>query len=150
MYIDEETGGVLGMQAFVPNEQFKALNIGFSLDEGIASPNEIYSVFYAERPSWFATINCPGTTGHGSLLHENTAGERLNYMLSKFLEFRANEVKKLHMNPELTVGDVTTVNLTMIEGGVQHNVVPPLMKISFDIRLAIDVSHTDFEDMVNS
>lgn len=89
-----------------------------------------------------------GTTGHGSLLHKNTAGEKVGYILNKFLEYRAGEVKKLESNPDLTIGDVTTVNLTILEGGVQTNVVPNLMKISFDVRLAIDVSHSEFEDMV--
>lgn len=89
-----------------------------------------------------------GTTGHGSLLHKNTAGEKVTYILNKFQEFRAGEVKKLESNAALTIGDVTTVNLTILEGGVQTNVVPNLMKLSFDVRLAIDVAHSDFEDMV--
>lgn len=81
-------------------------------------------------------------------MHKNTAGEKVSYILNKFFEFRAGEVKKLETNPNLTIGDVTTVNLTILEGGVQTNVVPNLMKISFDVRLAIDVSHSEFEDMV--
>lgn len=94
-------------------------------------------------------FNISGSSGHGSLLHKNTAGEKVSYILNKFLEFRADEVTKLESNPNLTIGDVTTVNLTIMKGGVQTNVVPNLMKISFDVRLAIDVSHTAFEDMVS-
>lgn len=93
-------------------------------------------------------FNITGTTGHGSLLHKNTAGEKVGYILNKFHEFRALEVRKLEGNPALTIGDVTTVNLTRLNGGVQTNVVPNLMKISFDVRLAIDVSHSEFENMV--
>lgn len=52
---DEETGGVEGMQVFVHSDEFKALNVGFSLDEGIASPNEVFPVFYAERSIWSKT-----------------------------------------------------------------------------------------------
>lgn len=164
------------MAPFVHSNEFKALNVGFSLDEGVASPTDTYPVFYAERSVWckkffffhlgfcnyvymlirtlgfllFLVIrfDCSGTTGHGSLLHKNTAGEKVGYILNKFLEFRSKEVQKLEQNEELTIGDVTTVNLTIIEGGVQTNVVPPEMKISFDVRLAIDVSHVEFEKMV--
>jgi len=49
---DEETGGDLGMAEFVKGDYFKAMNVGFSLDEGIASGDESYPVFYAERTLW--------------------------------------------------------------------------------------------------
>lgn len=45
-------GGGLGMRAFVDTSDFKSLNIGFSLDEGLASPTEVFPVFYAERSVW--------------------------------------------------------------------------------------------------
>lgn len=32
---DEEVGGYLGMAKFVESDEFKAMNVGFSLDEGI-------------------------------------------------------------------------------------------------------------------
>lgn len=63
-------------------------------------------------------------------------------------EFRSNEVKKLANNPELTLGDVTTVNLTMLNGGVQGNVVPPEAKLVFDVRVAIDVDHKALGEQV--
>lgn len=37
------------MMPFVSSEEFKSLNIGFSLDEGISSPTSEFPVFYAER-----------------------------------------------------------------------------------------------------
>lgn len=70
------------------------------------------------------------------------------FILNRFLAFREQEVRKLEADPTLSIGDVTTVNLTMIQGGVQMNVVPPLMNVSFDVRLAIDVSHERFEQMI--
>lgn len=51
-FLDEEIGGKSGMAKFVPTDDFKALNVGFALDEGIASPNETFDVFYAERSIW--------------------------------------------------------------------------------------------------
>lgn len=51
-FSDEEIGGALGMKAFAPSDDFKALNVGFSLDEGIASPTDEFPVYYAERTIW--------------------------------------------------------------------------------------------------
>lgn len=49
---DEEVGGYFGMQKFVTTNEFKQLNVGFSLDEGIASPTEEFNLYYAERTIW--------------------------------------------------------------------------------------------------
>lgn len=91
-----------------------------------------------------------GSTGHGSLLLQNTVGEKIKYIINKMGEFRSKEVAKLTNNPELALGDVTTVNLTMLSGGVQNNVVPPDAKLVYDIRLSIDVDHSAFEEQVIS
>lgn len=136
------------MRLFVQTDEFRRLNVGFSLDEGIASADEVFPVFYAERSVWRVDFVCHGTTGHGSLLHENTAGEKLRHILDRMMDFRAEQVEKLKNNPEFSVGDVTTVNLTIISGGVQSNVVPSSLSALFDCRLAIDVDHDAFENMV--
>ncbi|XP_059619088.1 aminoacylase-1-like [Phlebotomus argentipes] len=142
---DEEVGGQLGMAKFVHTEDFRALKVGFSLDEGIASPTDTFPVFYAERPTWRVHFNCSGTPGHGSLLLKDTAGEKLRFVLDKMMDFRKAEQSRLVNNTELLIGDVTTVNLTRISGGVQSNVVPPLLTIGFDIRLATEVDHEQFQ-----
>lgn len=49
---DEEISGVDGMQSFVPSDDFKALNVGFALDEGYASPVDEFPIFYAEKSVW--------------------------------------------------------------------------------------------------
>lgn len=49
---DEEIGSATGMMAFVKTDAFRALNVGFSLDEGVASSNETFDVFYAEKSVW--------------------------------------------------------------------------------------------------
>ena len=147
---DEEKGGKYGMAKFVDQEDFKSLNVGFSLDEGVASPDEEFPVFYAERSIWHIIVRCKGTPGHGSLLHKGTAGEKLRYMIDKFMDIRKHEENKLENNPELYIGDVTTVNLTMLGGGVQANVVPPELTVMFDIRLAIEVNHDDFLERIKT
>jgi aminoacylase len=44
------------MEKFVHTDDFKALNIGLSLDEGIANPNNAYRVFYGERTAWLVSF----------------------------------------------------------------------------------------------
>ena len=49
---DEEIGGHDGMEKFVRTERFQQLNVGFALDEGLASENDKYRIFYGERCVW--------------------------------------------------------------------------------------------------
>ena len=49
---DEETDGHLGMELFVKTNEFKSMNVGLVLDEGLANLTETYSVFYGERNIW--------------------------------------------------------------------------------------------------
>lgn len=126
---DEEIFGPDGMKAFVGSEGFKALNVGFLLDEGIASENEVFKVFYGERTCWrkFATFKSLqkfneifleiqfrifGQPGHGSLLLSDTAGESMKKLLDKIYDFRKSQEKILEDNPELSLGDVTSINVT--------------------------------------
>ncbi|XP_069704205.1 aminoacylase-1-like [Periplaneta americana] len=146
---DEEIGGKDGMAKFVNTADFLELNVGFALDEGMASPTEQFPVFYGERSIWHMFIHCPGTPGHGSLLLHDTAGEKVRIIIDRFMDYREKEKKKLEQDPNLTVGDVTTVNLTQLKGGVQSNVVPPELIVVFDVRLAVTVDHAQFEAMVN-
>ncbi|KAK9680375.1 Peptidase family M20/M25/M40 [Popillia japonica] len=149
--IDEEIGGVDGMKKYIHTQHFKDLNIGVSLDEGMASPTDDYLLFYGERAIWHFHIHCPGQPGHGSLLLDNTAGEKVHYIVNKLMTFREQEKKKLKDNPTLTltVGDVTTINLTQLKGGVQSNVVPPELVVVFDCRLPVTVNHKDWENTLN-
>jgi len=146
---DEETGGVAGMQQFVKTNDFQNLNVGFALDEGMANPGEEYVLFYGERCIWHLFIHCPGQPGHGSLLLDNTAGEKVRYILNKFYDFRQQEKKKLEDNSSLTIGDVTTVNLTQLKGGVQSNVIPPELIIVIDCRIPVTVDIKKFEETIN-
>lgn len=94
-------------------------------------------------------IKCTGTPGHGSLLHENTAGEKLHYIINKFMNWREHE--KLRMKScKLTSGDITSINLTMVNGGCQINVVPPELTVCFDVRLSIAVDVTTVENTVRN
>ncbi|KAF5286501.1 hypothetical protein FQR65_LT12584 [Abscondita terminalis] len=131
---DEEIGGLLGMKLFAKSEYFKKLGVGFALDEGIPGQTE-YWVYYAEKISKSLIVHCKGQGGHGSLMIDNTPGEKLARLLKKIYEFRANEKEK---------GDeAVTVNLTIMQGGVQNNVIPDEFLITLDTRLppTVDLEH---------
>ncbi|XP_013181584.1 PREDICTED: aminoacylase-1-like [Papilio xuthus] len=145
---DEEIGGHDGMEKFVLTNEFKALNIGFALDEGMANPTDEFIIFNGERSIWQMHIHCTGQPGHGSLLIPNTAGEKLRYIIDKFMDMREEQKKILESDNKLTIGDVTTINLTQISGGVQSNVVPEKLTVVFDVRLAVTVDHEEFENKV--
>ncbi|KRY65835.1 Aminoacylase-1 [Trichinella pseudospiralis] len=105
---DEEMGGKLGMAKFIETDSFKKLNVGVCLDEGIATEDDVYRIYYAERNK---------------------------FLLDKFLDIRESEKARMKWNPSLTMGDLMTVNLTELSGGVQPNVVPSEFSAVFDIRL---------------
>ncbi|KAL5278508.1 ACY1.2 family protein [Megaselia abdita] len=142
---DEEIGGKFGMQAFVHTTAFKDLNIGFAIDEGTPEEDDVYKVYFAERTMWHIHFHINGTAGHGSRLLENTAAEKAKYLINKFSELRAREAKKLIDNPDFTDGDVTSINLTRLDGGVQTNVIPSKISLGYDIRIALEVDIPEFE-----
>ncbi|KAF5287545.1 hypothetical protein FQR65_LT12216 [Abscondita terminalis] len=163
---DEEIGGYLGMKEFVLTQDFRDLKVGFALDEGIASSDDVYKVFYGERCIWRMytllimnalknyifidiVIHCPGQPGHGALLLENTAAEKLRYLIDKFSDFRAQEKLKLDTNPNLTIGDVTSVNVTVLKGGVQSNVIPEEFQMVIDCRIPITVDVNAWENTLH-
>lgn len=59
----------------------------------------------------------------------------MRYLLDRFMEFRVSQVQALAMNPDMTIGDVTTINITQLNGGVQSNVVPPQFQVGLQLTL---------------
>ncbi|KAI9139402.1 hypothetical protein BKA69DRAFT_1086078 [Paraphysoderma sedebokerense] len=150
---DEEIGGHDGVELFVNTNEFKAMNVGLVLDEGLANPDNSYKVYYGERAPWWVRVIVKGQTGHGSQFIEDTAGPKLNRVISRFLEFRESELNRLNTEKHsdgrsLDIGDVTTINLTMLNGGVQFNVIPEELEVGFDIRISPDLPISKFEKMM--
>ncbi|CAH2312605.1 aminoacylase-1 [Pelobates cultripes] len=145
---DEETGGHTAMELLVRQPEFEELNPGITLDEGLASPTEEFSVFYGEKCPWWITVHCPGDPGHGSRFIENSAASKLHFVITKFLEFREKEKQKLESDPKLTLGDVTSVNLTKVSGGISYNVVPSEMSATFDLRVPPTLNLKEFESQI--
>uniref|UniRef100_UPI00398F2D6C aminoacylase-1-like isoform X2 n=1 Tax=Pristiophorus japonicus TaxID=55135 RepID=UPI00398F2D6C len=96
------------------------------------------------------TVRCPGSPGHGSRFIENTAAEKVRRIINLFLDFREKEKKRLNLSECMTLGDVTTINLTMLQGGVAYNVVPEELMASFDIRIPPTVDYKAFEEQIKA
>jgi aminoacylase len=121
---DEETGGVDGMRPFLESATFRALNLGVAMDEGLANPDNAYSVFYGERTPWFFYVTAAGPTGHGSRFVQDTAVSKLLKVANSAMQFRESQEKTLghtggcsHAQAK-KLGDVTTLNLTVLSAGV--------------------------------
>ena len=56
-------------------------------------------------------------------------------MINKMLDYRETQRQILEADPSLSLGDVNTVNLTMMSGGLQANVVPDKLVLTFDVRI---------------
>ena len=92
---DEEIGGNDGMGGFVASARFAELNVGLELDEGWATPGDVFPVFYAERCPWWFTIRAEGEPGHGSKLYDGGAMERLQAALARIFAFREQQFDKI-------------------------------------------------------
>ncbi|XP_055707169.1 aminoacylase-1-like [Phlebotomus papatasi] len=137
---DEELGSYYGMRKFVHTEDFKRLNVGFALDEGMSGISDTFKLFYAEKSAWQIEFKCSGPPGHGSALLENTAGEKVSFILSKMMDLRRKEIAKIDETKKYE-GMGTSINVTKLSGGLQNNVIPSLLSVTFDLRLDINEDH---------
>jgi aminoacylase len=63
---DEEIGGGEGMCALLNSNILDLKDIEVALDEGLANPNNAFSIFYGERTVKWIIIKAEGPVGHGS------------------------------------------------------------------------------------
>lgn len=160
---DEEIGGS-GMLTLMDSAFFKSIKIGLALDEGLANEGDVYSVFYGERLPWWVKVHAAGSTGHGSRFIDCTAVEQLVGVVNKALEFRQDQKDTLFGRGKhagcshavaKTLGDVTSLNVTMLRAGVQSNgadvlnVIPPVAEAAFDIRISPHKDPLEMRDMID-
>ena len=176
---DEEVGGS-GMAAFLESSLYKTTlpGIALALDEGLASEDHVFSVFYGERLPWWINVEATGNVGHGSRFIQHTAVEQLIDLANKALAFREGQRKELHgeclhdaancshavaakriardrKKKKKTLGDVTSLNITTLQAGVQvagkyaYNCVPPKANCSLDIRISPHVEPSEITDMLD-
>mmetsp|Transcript_42413 Transcript_42413/g.98232 ORF Transcript_42413/g.98232 Transcript_42413/m.98232 type:complete len:439 (-) Transcript_42413:155-1471(-) len=157
---DEEIGGMDGMGKLLESPEFAALEpIAFALDEGLANPGNAYTAFYGERTPWWILVRATGPTGHGSRFIRDTAPQKLLRMAERAMQYRAEQEAELGHDVHgckhgmaKKLGDVTTVNLTMLRTGVSQdngatwclNVIPTEAEAGFDVRIPPSLKPKDF------
>lgn len=137
---DEEIGGHDGAEKFADSDIFNSMNVGIVLDEGLASPNENYRTFYAERCPWWMVIKATGAPGHGAKLYDNSAMENLLKSTESVRRFRASQfdLVKAGLKAE---GEVISVNMVFLKAGTPSptgfvmNLQPSEAEAGFDIRV---------------
>lgn len=92
-------------------------------------------------------MNATGESGHSSILFNDTAVEKLNFVMTKFLELRKSEARKM-IERNLPYGNVTVINLTELRGGIKQNIVPPAVSFFADMRIAADADWNYLENKV--
>lgn len=139
-------------------------------------------MFYGERLPWWVDVTATGRTGHGSRFIEHTAVEQLIAVSNRALAFRNEQRDLLHGNGhadhsncahavaakrqkmlfelkksgKMTLGDVTSLNITSLQAGVRvgdtyaYNCVPPTAKCSLDIRISPHVDPKEIGDMIDA
>ena len=172
------------MQAFLSSALYKSLpGIALALDEGLASMDDTYSLFYGERLPWWVDVTATGRTGHGSRFIDHTAVEQIIGVSNRALAFRKEQRDLLHgtgsshadhsncahavaakrqrmmyqlrKEGKMTLGDVTSLNITRLEAGVRvgdtfaYNCVPPVARCTFDIRISPHVEPREIGEMID-
>ncbi|WJX10627.1 N-acyl-aliphatic-L-amino acid amidohydrolase [Trifolium repens] len=137
---DEEIGGHDGAEKFSFSHVFQGLNVGIVLDEGLASPDEHYRAFYAERSPWWLVIKAVGAPGHGSKLYDNSAMENLLKSIESIRRYRASQFDLIKAGLKAD-GDVVSINMAFLKAGTPSptgfvmNLQPSEAEAGFDIRV---------------
>ncbi|MCL7029272.1 hypothetical protein MKW94_014036 [Papaver nudicaule] len=137
---DEEIGGANGAAKFAKSEEFKGLNVGFMLDEGQASPNEKFRVFYADRTPWNLVIKALGMPGHGSRMFDNSAMENLMKSVEVMTKYREGQFDLVKAGLAMP-SEVISVNPVYMKAGTpsptgyQMNMQPSEAEAGFNIRI---------------
>ena len=151
---DEEAGGLDGAAKFVQSPEFRELNVGMALDEGLANPENKFHLFYGERASNWVIIRTTGPTGHGSRFIKDTAIEKMTRILARIYQHRSEIEPKCH---HTALGDLLSMNVTAMKAGVPSsafrggfaiNVIPSEAEIAIDIRVPLTI--TDVESIIRN
>ncbi|KAI6693635.1 hypothetical protein NL676_021345 [Syzygium grande] len=137
---DEEIGGHVGAAKLAESDEFRDMNVGIVLDEGVASPTEYYRAFYGQRGRWWLVIKATGAPGHGAKLYDNTAMENLLKSIESVRRFRASQFDMVKAGLKAE-GEVISVNLVFLKAGTPSptgfvmNLQPSEAEAGFDVRI---------------
>jgi len=118
---DKEIDSFCGLKIFVSTSDFVHLNVGFALDVGMASPNENdFLLFNGEKSTCHVKITCISDPVRGSIMPDNTAGEKLRKIIDSIVEIDIVEKQKYLELVALKMksDQVTSVTLTKVWVGI--------------------------------
>ncbi|XP_041971985.1 aminoacylase-1-like [Aricia agestis] len=147
---DEEVGGDRGMRAFIKTDEFKSLNVGFVMDEGLASPDDTLYATYVDKRPWQMEITIHENSGHPSSLPEKDIVTKLQTLLNMTANFRKDQVEIKKALQPLDFGSYGTLNINRITGGIANNVIPSTITVIVDVRLAMSTTATEAQQMVDT
>jgi aminoacylase len=148
---DEEVGGFRGLGQFVETDIFKQMNVGYVLDEGLASGDEArLKIKVAERKVLQIKIVSSGDTVHGSRLHCANALHELILFLGKIAQFQKDQ---RHKNQ--APGLLLSTNMTSLSAGIVRdnkvtlNAVPGIASATIDIRVPLSIKMAEVHQWLN-
>jgi len=136
---DEEVGGFGGTAQIIEQDWFKALNVGYILDEGVPSGDQktLY-IKVSERKPLHLLFHVAGTQGHASrILADNPASELVRF-LQRIVELHDEQKAQ---TASIHAGNLLSLNLTSLTSGVinngsiAYNMVPGTAQASVDVRV---------------
>ena len=131
--VDEEIGSAAGMKALVENGAFEGMMIQFAIDEGCIVDANSVIVAKNERYVLDLKLTVRGKAGHASILLDDTAAVKLTRILSRIDAFRQKQ-RELVKTP-VDNCCVLSVNVTMVHGGTQVNVIPAEFSVCVNMRI---------------
>lgn len=132
----EEVGGFQGVGQLIHTPTFKKLNIGFVLDEALASGDtKKLLVKVSERKPVQIHIHATGDMVHGSRLHCVNATHKLSLFLADIAHFQKTQQEI----PATPAGLLLSMNVTSLAAGIINNGVVALNVIPEDATATIDM-----------
>ncbi len=169
---DEERGGFKGTKEFIESDAFRALNVGYVLDEGRASEDE-YLLKVDERKPLQVRITCTGELAHGSRLMCKNAVHDLIKVLTPIVGHHEEQQKRAATKPDVPSGlkssglqpnglepgkvepgrllsmNITSLNAGYVaQGNASLNVVPHVAQATIDIRVPPSMTLEDAQALL--
>lgn len=151
---DEELGGYKGAGQFVQTFEFKKLNIGFVLDEGLSSGDaDKLCIKVSERKPMQVRFTSKGDMVHGSRIGCINAIHELMLALGSLARFQQDQKQKLETH---AAGLMLSMNTTSFSAGVvndgkmAHNVVPSSATATMDIRIPPAMAMADAQKKIDA
>jgi len=153
MVPDEEIGGETGVGQLVKTKEFKKLNIGYVLDEGLpSSSDETLFIKVSDRKPLQIRVTSKGSMAHGSRLRAHNAAHSLIDFLNKVTTFQYEQRVKTEEQPS---GLLLSMNVTSLQAGVFNdgvvalNIIPDQAHATLDIRVPPTMSTREAAEMID-